>query len=225
MAAITLSGFYLTSCVTVAPVHSSFEKAGTLGKGKVELMGSYTHHVVGVDGESEPINNNIGFRAGYGLTDKVDLKVRYENLMPVNKDPDIDFNASYFSLIPKFNFIPGKLSLFVPVSMYRFKSTSRSNTYTSSSYSIAPHLITTFTNPSNKVDFSPSVNAEYLFDAGGGDDGNFLMGFNLGAGFSSDLRKWAIRPEVGYLFDPSEAGHIWNFGVALQFVLPTGKKK
>ena len=102
----------LFSCITVAPVHGSYEKAGTLGKGNVELSGNYSRYVVGGDGESEALNNNVGVRAGYGLSDKVDLKVRYEKLMVIKKEDDADFKANYYSVIPKVNFIPGKLSLF-----------------------------------------------------------------------------------------------------------------
>ena len=221
---LTVVYLSLSSCVSIAPVHSSFEKAGTLGKGNVELSGSFSRYIVGANGESEPINKNLGFRAGYGISDKVDIKLRYENLMLNEKIPDVDFKASYFSVIPKINFIPGRLSLFVPLSMYRFKTVESGNTYKSSSYSIAPHLISTFTSKSNTADISPSLNVEYLFDTEKGSEGSFLMGFNLGAGFSSDLRKWAVRPEVGYLFKPGEQGHIWNYGIALQFVLPTGTK-
>ena len=109
--------------------------------------------------------------------------------------------------------------------MYRFKTTTNDGIYKSSSYSIAPHLIRTYTSKSNTVDFSPSVNLEYIINSQDGEtDSHFLMGANIGAGFSSDLRKWAIRPEIGYLFEPAESGHIWNFGVGLQFTIPSGKK-
>ena len=222
--ALLTTAVYMTSCISIAPVHSSFEKAGTLGKGNIEASGSYSKYIVGIDSESEPINYNIGFRAGYGVSDKFDIKLRYENLLLNEKVPGVDFKASYFSVIPKVNFTPGKLALFVPLSMYRFKSVENGDSYKSTSYSIAPHLITTFTSKNHTADFSPSVNVEYLFDTEEDSEGNFLMGFNIGAGFSSDLRKWAIRPEVGYLFKPGDEGHIWNYGVALQFVLPTGKK-
>jgi hypothetical protein len=222
---LAVASLSLFSCITVAPVHGSYEKAGTLGKGNVELSGNYSRYVVGGDGESEALNNNVGIRAGFGLSNKVDLKVRYEKLMVVHKEDDADFNANYYSVIPKFNFIPGKLSLFVPVSMYQFKTTTSDGVYKSSSYSIAPHLIRTFTNKSNTVDFSPSVNLEFLMSTQDGETENHLLaGYNIGAGFSSDLSKWAIRPEIGYLFEPAESGHVWNFGVGLQFTIPSKKK-
>ena len=219
-----IAGFCTASCVTVAPVHGNYEKAGTLGKGNLELSGNYSHYVAGAEGNSEPVNNNIGVRAGIGLSDKIDLKIRYEKLMPVASEPDAKFKANYFSLVPKFNFVQNKLSLFVPLSMYRFKVESAYGNSKSTSYSIAPHLIHTFTTKSNQIDFSTSFNLEYLFNADDNAGNNFLMGLNVGAGFSNDLRKWAIRPEIGYLFDPSESGHVWNFGVGLQVILPTSKK-
>ncbi|GAA4741603.1 hypothetical protein [Flavisolibacter ginsenosidimutans] len=224
--ALAFASVYFSSCITVAPVHGTYEKAGTLGKGGAELAGHYTHYSAGDGGASQAVNNNIGFRAGLGVADNVDLKVRYEKLIPVEKPENGSFNASYFSVIPKFGIHPGKLAVFVPLSLYHFSASENGGVATSSnSYSIAPHVIGTFTAKSNQVDFSPSANVEYIINKGQGSENDFLMGFNIGAGFSSDLRKWAIRPELGYLFKPGESGHVWNVGVGLQVLLTSKHKK
>ena len=224
--ALVSAPLFLASCISVAPVHSTYEKASTLGKGGVELAGHYTHYSAGSEGTSQGVNNNIGFRAGLGLTNNVDLKVRYEKLIPVEKPQNGTFNANYFSVIPKFGINLGKLAVFVPLSLYHFSASENGGMSTSSnSYSVAPHIIGTFTAKSNQVDFSPSANLEYIVNSGEGSENDFLIGFNIGAGFSSDLRKWAIRPELGYLFKPGESGHIWNFGVGLQVLLPAKNKK
>jgi len=225
-AALVFISAYASSCITVAPVHGSYEKAGTLGKGNIELSGNFTHHMVASGGETEAVNNNIGFRGGYGVSNEVDIKFRYENLKVIHKKPGLDFKASYYSLIPKINFKPGGLSLFVPFSLYSFKRTTGYGEFKTTSYSIAPHLIRTFTISPNKVDFSTSSNLEYIFGGNEEEDSSneFLVGFNFGAGFSSDLSKWAIRPEIGYLTDSYFTGGVFNFGVALQVMLNTSKK-
>jgi hypothetical protein len=227
LAALPLVCLHLSSCFSVAPVHGSYERAKTLGKGNLELSGNYTKYLVKGDDGMENINNNIGFKAGVGLSDGVDIKVRYENLMPPNLDKNVDFGANYFSVIPKFSLMPGKLSLFTPISLYSFKTSNSTETEKSTSYSIAAHLIQSFTSHSNKVDFSPSLNLEYLINKGSNGEktnGNFLMGLNVGAGFSDNLNKWAVRPEVGYLYSPDASTGFWNIGVGLQFILPTASK-
>lgn len=65
-----------------APVNNQYEKAGTLKKGNVELSGSFTGYRAIETAGSINTNNNLGFRAGLGISDKFDLKFRYERLMP-----------------------------------------------------------------------------------------------------------------------------------------------
>ncbi len=60
LAAVTILPFLFISCATVAPVNTSYERAATLGKGGLELAGSYTHYTFSGDGESAAINNNYG---------------------------------------------------------------------------------------------------------------------------------------------------------------------
>jgi hypothetical protein len=67
-----------------APVNNQYEKAGTLKKGNLELSGNYTRYSASGGGGTESTNNNMGFRVGYGLSDKFDLKLRYERLSPTN---------------------------------------------------------------------------------------------------------------------------------------------
>ena len=223
LAALVIAGFYLYSCTTVAPVHATYEKAATLGKGDLELSGHYTNY----RWEGETTNNNIGFKAGIGISENADIKIRYEKLMLPDEAQESDIKINYMSVIPKFSLVPDKLSIFLPVSMYSSLSKDENRSSTSKSYSVAAHLIRTFTSPSRKVDFSPSMNIEYLVNVGNRNEkseGYFLMGLNLGAGLSTNLDRWAIRPEVGFLYNPAFIEGYWNFGVGLQFILPTGPK-
>jgi hypothetical protein len=225
-AAGLIASLPFSSCVTVAPVNASYEKAGTLGKGNVELSGNYTHYIVSGAGESEAINNNYGFKAGYGLSDKFDLKLRYEKLMPVDQEPGSKFKVNYLSVIPKISLMDKKLSLLMPISRYNFKDEDLDGKEVKDhSYSIAPQIIRTFTSKANNADFSISLKGDYIINSGEDAENDFLLGFNVGAGFSNNLNKWAIRPEAGYLFKPGEDIGFWNIGVGIQVILPTHKKK
>jgi hypothetical protein len=216
--------FFLTSCGTISPIINQYEKAGTLKKGNYEILGSFTGYSVAGEGGSASINNNFGFRAGYGISDKVDIKLRYERLKP---STDMDYENSnsvdYFSLIPKFSLIPDKLSLLVPLSRYAAKAEKDpqgeeiEEAY--SFNSISPQLIYTFTNARNTIDLTPGVKMDFLF---AGDGGGVLFGATLGAGFSNDLDKWAIRPEVGVL-SMGPAAFV-SYGIALQVTMPRRHK-
>ena len=221
--ALVYLGCTFSSCVSVSPVNAGFEKAATLGKGNLELMGNYTHYVASSDGESAVSNNNYGARVGYGLAKNFDLKVRYEKLVPALEEDRSDYKINYFSLIPKISIVERKLSFLLPLSRYNIKSHGGGETTRDHIYSIAPQFITTLTSKSNTSDLSFTLKGDYSIYSGDlGSD--FFLGFNLGAGFSSDLNKWAIRPEAGYIFKPGQPGGWWSMGIGAQFILPLGKK-
>lgn len=76
------------------------------------------------------------------------------------------------------------------------------------------------TNKKNTADVSFGLKADYLFSDGGG---SALFGATVGAGFSSDLNKWAIRPEVGILSFGGGVSFL-SYGIGIQFILPNQKK-
>jgi hypothetical protein len=162
------------------------------------------------------------------------LKLRYEHVsIPGVKSADPRFNVknrrNYFiSLIPKINLHPEKFSLLVPLSFYDYESNQpASNTRFHRSYvSVAPLLIRTFSLKTDKVDLSPSFTTELVFEK---DDYKSLLisvfsGFNLAVGFSSNLKQWALRPELGYNLHLFDEKGVWNFGLALQVMLSHNKK-
>ena len=223
---ICLFSFFFFSCA-FAPVNNQYEKAATLKQGNIELAGSFTSYSAGGVGGTESTNNNLGFRAGYGISDKVDLKFRYERLSPrdglVGEDVFDEGNiagVNYFSIIPKIALVPEKLSLLVPMSHYSFKEEIDGKESSGTMNSIAPQIIYTLTGAKNKSDFSFGLKADCLLNNDGG--GGVLLGTTLGAGLSSDLSKWAIRPEVGAMF--IGGGAYLSYGIGIQFIVSKNKK-
>jgi hypothetical protein len=216
---------FLFSCA-FAPVNTQFEKAGTLKKNNLELTGSFSSYSIVGDGGAAKTNNNVGFRVGYGISDKFDLKLRYERLMISSdlKSEDIydgEFKGvNYISIIPKIAIIPKKLSLLIPVNHYSYKENFDSVKSHVSINSVAPQLIYTFTNAKNKFDFSLGLKADCFFGNGGG---GALMGATIGAGFSSDLNKWALRPEIG-VNSLAFGGCFLSYGIGLQLIIPKKKQ-
>ena len=224
LSAICLPTILFYSCVTVAPVHNNYENAAALGKNNIELSGNYSHYIGTGEGQSEDLNDNYGFKVGYGIASNFDLKLRYERLIPATQEPDEKLKVNYFSVIPKFSW-NNKHAFLMPVSMYGLKNSRTGGaTITNKTYSIAPQFIETFRSQKNTSDLSLGIRSDILFNTDDESSTDVLLGLNIGAGFSSDLSKWAIRPEVGYLFKPGESGSIWSMGVAFQFIIPHSKK-
>ena len=223
---ICLFSFFFFSCA-FAPVNNQYEKAATLKKGNLELTGSFSNYSAGGVGGTESTNRNFGFRAGYGVSDKFDLKLRYERLIPsdgfggedVFDEGDIKA-VNYFSIIPKFSLVPQKLSLLIPLSQYSYKEERDGKEIDATFNSISPQIIYTLTGAKNKSDFSFGLKADCLLGDNGG--GGVLLGTTIGAGFSSDLNKWAIRPEAGALF--IAGGAYLSYGVGLQFLINKKEK-
>jgi len=212
---------FLLSCA-FAPVNNQYEKAGTLKKGNVDLSGSFTGYNASGAGEGINTNNNIGFRVGYGVSDKFDLKFRYERLMPGSDydkvfDDDNFKGANYFSIVPKIAIIPEKLSFLVPVSYYSFKDEFDGDGNASLT-SITPQILYTATNRRNTADFTLGVKADCFF----GDGVSLFPSTTIGAGFSTDLNKWAVRPEIGATL--MGGGGFLSYGIGIQVTIPKKSK-
>lgn len=202
----------LNSCVSMSPVNSSYESAKTLNKGQLELAGNYSSYSLRYEDENEQkemskVNKNYGFRIGYGISPRFDLKFRYERLVPLLQSDKEQLNgANYFALTPRYailmNHIAGALD--VGVYSYYLKEDNQSDVM----FFFTPRLA--FTYPSGKhfdltlnakVDIMPTASLTFL-------------GLNLGCGISSDLNKWALRPEIGFINDFN--GTTWfNAGAAI----------
>ena len=220
-----LAGFlilpFLFSCASMLPVNSAYDKAKTLGKGNVELSGHVTSYVSHQYGRVDFIERHMGLRAGLGLSERFDLKLRYEHMnFSSNFDGQLR-QANCLSIVPKYALVPEKLALLVPFSNYYYTSKAEGEPYKSTIRSIAPQIIYTYTTNNNKCDFSVSLKSDYLFTTRHKNEADFFMGTGLGAGFSKDLDRWAIRPEIG--LSTKDGQLYWNYGVGFQYVLTKRK--
>ena len=194
----------MTSCIV--PVNTSMESARMLGTGNVEVTGTFSSYSLNADGESVGINDNLGLRIGYGISDKFDLKLRYVHLFTSN-DFEENPNVSYLALAPKVSLKEKKIAITMPIGLYFAKVDGESM----DTWFVSPRLIYTYPFPNDKVELSISSKADFYFE----EDSDPSIGFSLGAGFSSDFSKWAIRPEFGVLFFTGDSeGTSLNFGVA-----------
>lgn len=206
--------FLLGGCF--APVNLTYDSAKTLEKGQFELQGAYSRYSYETD---TLLNQNYGFSVGYGISDNYTMKFRYEFISPtisfqsIFEDEEFEGlnSISYFELDNKISFVDGVLSLSLPMGAYFYNNTDLGSENSISMglgwFSFDPRLYLTFFRKSDIFELSVIPKIHILLGQFGG---AAIPGIGLGLGFSSDLDKWAIRPEIGY------DGYL-SFGVGLNY--------
>ena len=207
----------MTSCVSMLPVNNHYEKAGTLQQGNFEVSGHITRYDVRHFERTEASNRNFGFRAGYGLSDRWDLKLRYERMKFTPHFDNRLVAAHHFSLTPKFAVVPEYFSLLLGLGNYYTNVNSSGNEYRQTIRSISPQMIFSITNRKKQLDLSMSGKLDFLFESGGAQESNAVFGATMGAGFSRDLRRWAIRPEIGLATSGDDAVY-FSYGIGFQWI-------
>lgn len=191
------------SCVSLAPVNSSFDNATLIKKGEVEVSTHYSEYYDKYYDDIAIINRNWGVKLGLGLTKNTDLKIRYENLIPRNEN----YNVNFFSLTPRFNVKRDKSVFNLPLGVY----------WNDEDYEFIIGPGFSFNRKFSKhfelnyhVKIDAFLNSWYLY-----------AGSQLGAGFSNDLSQWAIRPEIGFMKDIFELdnGTYLTYGLGICFYL------
>lgn len=212
----------ISGCVSMAPVNSAFERAKTLEKGEFEFMGNYSSYYLRGEDENdekvtEKVNNDFGFRFGFGISNKMDMKLRYERLLPVlQEDKDQVNGLNYFAITPRYGFIKNKLAGGLDIGLYTY--TYKEDGSSDQSFFLSPKFIYTW--PVNeKFDLTLSTKVDIFLS-----DGYTLWGLTANCGISSDLAKWALRPEIGIMKDLSDFSYTYfTWGAGLLFNFRSGK--
>jgi hypothetical protein len=208
-----------------APVNLTYDSAKTLNKGQIEVQGMYSRYNVTNDTLSSAlINQNYGISLGYGITDRYTMKIRYEYIDPtvtfqkVFGDISEDFKGmnsmSYFEVNNKLMLVKNNLTLGLPVGAY-FYNTKMLDVKNGGMgwFTFDPRLYITFFRSTKFFELSVVPKLHCLFGAFGG---YVTPGISLGMGLSSNLDKWAFRPEIGY-------DKYLSFGAGLNFNFNTIK--
>ena len=209
MRLIWLGLFLLSLSACFPPINSTFESARTLGNNKMDLTGNYSAYTAHNDGESEQVSNNLGIRLGFGITERFDIKMRYERISLSGEGTGLN----YLELSPKVSLIRNKIAAILPLGLY-FDEEGHA-------FVLSPKFIYTY--PANtKFDISFSTKADIFLEK---DVDDILLGFNIGFGLSTDLEKWAVRPEFGLMINPGEDGSLLTFGIGFNYILSTNTTK
>ena len=192
----------LTGCV--APF-SDLQSARLLGKGNAEVTPSYSSVSLSDEGTTQKVQDHYGVQAGWGLSKFMDLRLRYEHISATLEEEGT-ISANVFAFGPKFRLAKNWLAFYVPVG-FAFGGDVEDG---SQSWQVHPTLLATL--PLGKfLEINPSAKIMIPFSS---DSGDVLYAFNLGLALSSDVTKWALRPEVGICVGPG-GGSFTQFSVGL----------
>ncbi len=182
-----------------APVFSELQSAKLVGKRHVEVTPSFTSVSFSDDHGSDHVQNEYGVQAATGVHDNVDMRLRYVRVSGVN----------VLGAGPKFRLVTDKVALYVPIG-FAFGA----GVHSSKSWQVHPTLL--LTAPVNRH-FEVDGSVKYLVPISDS-DADKTVAFNLGVALGpGDVERWAIRPEIGFLFDPGEKGHYTQFSLGLSF--------
>jgi hypothetical protein len=197
--AVLLSGLLFQGC---APVFSELQSARLVGKGNLELTPAYSTVSVSGDGETEGLQNEIALHAAYGLSSKIDFRMRYHYIWL--KGDDFGNNANILAFGPKISLLENKIALSLPV------GTAFGDDITDA-WEFQPSLLFTLPAVEDKLDVT--LAPKYIFTFCEECDDYFAI--NFGLAISTDLSSWAIRPEYGLLYEFGEEGHIGQFSIGI----------
>jgi len=207
---------FLLVCLIVifpacAPVFSEMQSAKLVGPGDIEVTPSFSSVSFSSEGESEHIQNHYGIQAGLGVNKQMDFRLRYERVSVDMQDMDSDesFAVNVLGFGPKFSLVKDMVAAYIPIGFAFGEDIEVSETW-----QIHPTLLITL--PIGKyIEFNPS--AKVLIPLKG--EQETLVAFNLGTAISANLEKWAIRPEIGFLYDPGESGHFMHFSIGFTYFI------
>ena len=178
------------------PVFSEVQNARVVGKKHFELTPIFSTVSASDGNNSEHIQTEYGLRAAIGLTDKMDFQVKSE-VVPY-QGSDYSDTGFIIGFGPKISLMENKVALSLPfVGFYEWE--------------FQPALLLTWPAIPNKLDITISPKYIFTFCEACQDFG----AINFGLAISSDLSKWAIRPEYGRLYDYGEKGYVGQFSIGL----------
>lgn len=188
-----------------APIFSEMQDARTVGKDNVDITASFSS-VYARDterGEGNHAQSHAGFQAAYGLSDAVDLRMRYAMLWVDDEREDISVNI--LGVGPKFRLLENRLAAYLPVGFAFGKDVEDG----ANTWQVHPTLLGTIP-AAEKVDVNPSFKVLIPFER----ESETLVAFNLGLGIKLS-EEFTLRPEYGMLFNPGEKGHFKQFGIGV----------
>ena len=190
-----------SACSTI----SDLQSARLVGPGEFEITPNYSSASLSFEGESSRLDNHFGVQVATGLMRKVDLRLRYGYVT----FPDADEGFSFLAAGPKFGVIEDRVAIYTPVGFAFGNEIEIDDTWEFHPTILFSHR---FSGHSLNDYAEVTVSGRAVIRLND-DSEDTLFGSNLGLGLSSDLDRYVIRPEVGFLKNPGEEGTLWQWSV------------
>jgi hypothetical protein len=187
-------------------VFSDLQGAGLVGKDRYEITPSFSTVTFHDEDESEHIQSHYGIQVGYGISDRADVRFRLERIQ-LDTDGDESIGATVVGIGPKIGRRHGSVALYLPIGMAFGEDVEEDETV-----EFHPTLLTTIP-IARGIEFNPSVKMLIPLSR---ENADILVAVNLGFGLG-EVDRFAIRPELGFLFNPGEDGNYRHFSVGLAF--------
>ena len=199
-AAFVAAALLFISAGCTAPF-SEFQGARMSGKGNGDLTASYSGVIV----SGEEIQDQFGLQGAYGVTDDLDLRVRYERIGV--KDWDVGpFNALAFG--PKIALNRDRAAIYVPVGFGFGEDMETADTW-----ELHPTLL--LTQPiSTVLEVNLSIKGLLSLAENGPDP---RLAFNVGFGIGPDDSRVILRPEAGLMVFTDGGDPFYHVGLGLSF--------
>ncbi len=196
-----------------SPFVCDMQSASLAGKHKVEVTPGLSsiqfaeETKPNLEKTKESTGQLAGMQVAYGLTDKLDIRVRVEHFQYRNE------SVILYSVGTKFMLKKDHIALFTPIWFIG-----------GTPVSTQPTLLFSIPIVKNKIEFNPSVKT--IISLGGyAPTTGILTAWKVGLAISTDLSKWAIRPEYGVVYNMSEKSQYSNYSIGLSLNLSQLFKK
>jgi len=229
--------FFLLNTLSSAcfpTVMQTHESAKMVKKNEIEASANYSFYKnLGTNEPYDIKNHNLGVSSTYGISEKHNIGLRYQYISDKNPpygydgingfkyedfiEFQIEFHETnhihFVEINHKISLKKDKIAFSTPIALHR----ATNNTSIKTLVELKPRFYFTFTNKKNTIDMSIVPQGRFALISGAPFAGTPSL--SLGMGFSSDLDKWAIRPEISYDY--------WTIavGVSGNYRFPLRKKK
>jgi hypothetical protein len=189
-----------------APVSSDLQSARLAGTGRIEITPGATANTLHSDGESEGVQNHFGLQVATGISERIDLRFRYER---IELDGEESSSLNGLGVGPKFSIVPDRLALNLPIGFAFGGEVDEA----SETFQFHPTVLGTL----SLTPWLEMTGAAKAIIPLNQDDSDVLTAFNLGLGLGPDLARWVVRPEVGFVFNPGEEGYYRHLSLGFTY--------
>jgi len=177
--------------------YSNFQSAKLLEPGKVAFMPSASFNSFHVDGGYNGEVDDWVFdgQIRAGITPWFEFGAKFSRIF-------VDDGYQFSSIDPKLALSPGLVAFSCPFGTFWGQGLE-------SDLQVHPTLLTTVPIEPGRVEMDAAFKVLLFF----AEENQELIAFNVGPRLSSNLDRWAIQPELGFLFNPDADGYFFEFGI------------